>query len=637
MFYKKRSPLQRSEGNEIDTLDQLADLLRKEGSVWLESAFCKGEKCGALLFMDPVDSVQLSSLSDIEPFFNSLEKKLDEGYYLAGWMSYEAGYGFEPAIFPSEYASLPRFPLAWFGVYREPFRLSTELVAQLFSEDAGGGRALLTDLSFNLSREEYIAKISTIREEIAAGNVYQVNFTGRYHFTCDAPAPALFSRLRSLQPASYTAWLNCGGRTILSFSPELFFMRHGSVIETMPMKGTAPRGSNPEEDNHLRERLGECSKNRAENLMIVDLLRNDLGRICRPGSVETGGLFVTETWPTLHQMVSTIRGEERQDIRLYELFRALYPSGSITGAPKIKAMKLIQSLESEPRGIYTGAIGYMTPERNMLFNVAIRTMELSPGEGTYGSGSGIVWDSDPAEEYRECRLKAKILEGSVGEGVQLFESILWNGSYLWLDEHILRMEASAHILGFPFEKRSALQHLNRLEEELSHSGIRFKVRLNLSREGAFSTIHEPVALPDPALPVRLALADRPTDSVQPELYHKTTARNIYDDYFALARKKGFDEVLFLNERKEVTEGAISTLFIRKGNQFFTPPIRSGILNGIFRSYFLSTRSYASEKVITLQDLKDADMIYIANSVRGLRPAVFTGEQIKGASINRDAH
>lgn len=628
MFYKKKSLLLCSDGKGIATLEQLAALLSRDGSIWLESAFCNGDEGGARLFYDPLEIVELNSLSDIKPFFRRLEKKLDEGFFVAGLMSYEAGYGFEPAIFPDREANLPTSPLAWFGVYREPCRLSAEQVAQLFSESAGPGEAAaLSDLTFNLSGEQYTTTIRNIREEIAAGNLYQVNFTGRYRFSFDGEVPLLFSRLRSLQPSSYTAWLNYRERITLSFSPELFFRRSGPVIETMPMKGTAPRGSSGEEDKTLRERLALCPKNRAENLMIVDLLRNDLGRICRPGSVETGGLFVTETWPTLHQMVSTIRGEEREDVGLYELFRALYPSGSITGAPKIKAMKVIQSLEPDPRGVYTGTIGYITPERDMLFNVAIRTLELSGTEGVYGSGSGIVWDSDPEEEYRECRLKAKILQASMNRDMLLFESLLWAGRYLWLDEHLDRMEASASALRFLFDRRSARTLLGRLEAELSLSGNRFKVRLNLCAEGVFSAVHEPVAQHTLAGPVRLALAAHPADSSEPLRYHKTTERELYDGYFALARKKGFDEVLFLNERKEVTEGAISTIFIRKGKQFFTPPIQSGILNGIFRSYFLTTRPCSGEKVLTLKDLRDADMVYIANSVRGLRPAVFNGDEI----------
>ncbi len=672
---------------EAVTWERIAATLSREGSLWLESAFCKEHNGGALLFSSPIEVVTLLSLSGLELFFRKLEKKLAEGFFLAGWLTYEAGYGFEERLVHAhlpEERTLQSAPFGWFGVYREPECFSTEQVEQLFMEEKtlfSTNNAALSELSFNLSDAEYVAKIKSIKEEIAAGNLYQVNFTGRYRFPFNGPAPALFSALRGTQPSSYTAYINSGERTILSFSPELFFTRRGPVIETMPMKGTAPRGRTEEEDGRLKEGLGLCPKNLAENLMIVDLLRNDLGRICKPGSVEAGGLFVTETWPTLHQLVSTIRGEQREGVGLFELFRALYPSGSITGAPKINAMKLIQALEPEPRGIYTGTIGYITPDCDMAFSVAIRTIELSGNQGVYGSGGGIVWDSDPGEEYRECQLKAKILSSTnalvsasfrenqhqesllkamhpdrYGSGIVLdsdsgekhqnrdfisgrerdfglFESILWCGKYLWLGEHLKRLASSAITLGFPCDTAAAILLLNKLDEELRQSGqkektgTRFKVRLSLSIQGAFSLTHEPIEVQRFADPLRLSLAGHRADSGMPLLYHKTTARQLYDRYLSLACQKGYDEVLFLNERGEVTEGAISTIFIVKGRQFFTPPLQSGLLNGIFRSYMLSTRPFVFEKTITLDDLRNADTIFIANSVRGLRPVLFTGDQI----------
>ncbi len=630
---------------------RITDILSREGSLWLESAFCKEHHGGALLFTDPIEVVTLTSLTGLKYFFRRLEEKLAEGFFLAGWLTYEAGYGFEDCLVNRGH-TLPPSPLGWFGIYRQPERFSGAEVEELFAEASALSALILNDLSFNLSESEYGRKIESIRAQIAAGNVYQVNFTGRYRFTFNGAAPALFAGLRSAQPSSYTALLNTGERTILSFSPELFFRRSGSLIETMPMKGTAPRGLTAEEDNRLKEGLGRCQKNRAENLMIVDLLRNDLGRICKPGSVEARELFATESWPTLHQMLSTIVGEQRPDVGLYELFRALYPSGSITGAPKINAMKLIQSLEPAPRGIYTGTIGYITPERDMVFSVAIRTIELAGKQGVYGSGGGIVWDSNPAEEYRECQLKAKILgQGAAKKEFGLFESMLWNGSYLWLEEHLQRLAASATTLGFPCDIATAARMLRNLEKELRRSGngnsvryslyhggmllggephryaTRFKVKLSLSLQGSFNVSHEPIEVQASAATLRVCMAAHRTDSANPLLHHKTTQRELCDRYLTLARQKGYDEVLFLNERSEVTEGAISTLFIRQGHQLLTPPLHSGLLNGIFRRYMLATRPFTAEKAITLHDLKTTAAIFIANSVRGLRPALFTGHQI----------
>lgn len=645
--------------------ERLAATLATEGTLWLESAFCNEPEGGALLFSDPLEVVTLATLNDIEPFFRRLEEKSTAGFHLAGWLTYEAGYAFEKRLLhglsPDD-SHLPPSPLGWFGVYREPERFSAAEVQELFAEPGLRSDLIITDLSFNLSEEEYGRKIERIKEQIAAGNLYQVNFTGRYRFTSNSEPTALFAALRGRQPSSYTACINSGGRTILSCSPELFFRRRGSLIETMPMKGTAPRGRTIEEDNRLREGLAGCQKNRAENLMIVDLLRNDLGRICKSGTVEAEDLFTIETWPTLHQLLSTIRGELREGIKLSELFRALYPSGSITGAPKISAMKLIQSLEPTPRGIYTGAIGYITPDSEMVFSVAIRTIELSRKQGTYGSGGGIVWDSEPGDEYRECQLKAKILIGSdrnssaassdsgtaqgseAGQHFQLFESLLWNGNYLWLDEHLQRFATSAATLGFPCDTAAATHLLHQLEEEMRHHGsqnsnpqpgqqqehprteeqcrgaARCKVRLSLSREGSCSASYEPITVQGSTPKLRLCIAAEPTHSSNPLLRHKTTKRELYDHHFTLARQQGYDEILFHNERGEITEGAISTIFIRKGRQLCTPPLHCGLLNGIFRRYILATRPTATEKIITINDIATADAIFIANSVRGLRPA-----------------
>ena len=602
--------------------------LAKEGSIWFESAFCKEQRGGALLFSEPVEVVTLLSLSGLKAFFHTLEQKLSEGYFLAGWLSYEAGCGFEPTLFPPDALNLPPLPLAWFGLYRKPEYFSAKEVEQLFSDSSAVSPI---NLSFDFGETDYGEKIRFIKAEIAAGNLYQVNFTGRYRFTIPQPEVAFFSALRGKQPHSYTAYLKTGDRTILSFSPELFFARRGKLIQTMPMKGTAQRGNTPEEDSGFKEALRRCPKNLAENLMIVDLLRNDLGRICSHGSIQAGDLFATETYPTLHQMVSTICGEQREDVGLYELFRALYPCGSITGAPKLKAMKLIQALESGPRGIYSGTIGFITPRRDMVFSVAIRTIEIAGEEGTYGSGGGIVWDSDPHEEYRECQLKAKILVGGVNPDLLLFESILYSSDYLWKEEHLGRMGTSAIALGFPWDITAAIQTLNQLSKELRPLSSRFKVKLTLSLQGLFNATYQPIEVNNPALPIRICLSAERTESSQSLLSHKTSNRQLYDHSYARARQNGYDEVIFLNQRGEVTEGAISNIFIRKGRYLYTPPLQSGLLNGIFRRYLLSTRPFAQEKILTLSDLLGADAIYIVNSVRGLRHAIFTSEPISFTS------
>jgi para-aminobenzoate synthetase/4-amino-4-deoxychorismate lyase len=426
--------------------------------------------------------------------------------------------------------------------------------------------------------------------------------------------------MKRRQPSPWSAYLNTGDRVVLSFSPELFFTREGLSIETMPMKGTAPRGSTAEADNTERLKLAGCEKNRAENLMIVDLLRNDLGRICTTGSIEASGLFETRTYPTLHQMVSTVRGELRKETALCDLFRALFPSGSVTGAPKVRAMNLIRELEKSPRGVYTGAVGFMLPGGRMAFNVAIRTVELSGGSGIYGTGSGIVWDSEPQQEFLECMLKARILSERDGELPTIFETILWNGGYLLLDDHLDRLASSASALGLDCDLVAVRSLLAGLEVNLSGTGGRHRVRLTLDCDGKVSVAAEPFT-PDPSdRVVRVCVALERVDSADPLIRHKLTWRGRYDRGLSDAIDNGFQEALFLNERGEVTEGAISNLIVRIDGTWCTPPVSCGLLNGVYRRYLLRTRPWIRERVISLDDLRRADMLLLCNALRGIRRA-----------------
>ncbi|WP_235585078.1 aminodeoxychorismate synthase component I [Chlorobium limicola] len=603
-------------------------LFSKPGTLWFETAGDGSKDGEALLFSDPVDTLTLTSLSGLNDFFLAIERKRDAGFFLAGWLSYEAGCGFESQAIRSS-SSASGTPLAWFGVYETAQCFTGADIDTFVAGRNEREPFVVSRLCFDYDADDYVAVIRAIKEQIAAGNVYQVNFTGRYRFAFSGSPQALFLKMRSSQPSAYTAVLNTGDRLVLSLSPELFFRCSGGIIETMPMKGTAPRGETPEEDASMKLGLSRCEKNRAENLMIVDLLRNDLGRICLPGSVHASELFATETYPTLHQMVSTIRGRLAEHIGLYDIFRALFPSGSVTGAPKISAMQLIGELEPTPRGVYTGAIGIVKPDGDMVFNVAIRTIEIFGKTGTYGSGSGIVWDSDPLQEFRECMLKARILSDEVQEIPELFETLLWAGRYLWLDEHLERIRTSAATLGVPFQEDEARCRLARLDRALAACGGRFKVRLRLSGEGRITVGHEPVDATPSEKPLKLCSAAERIASTDFFRYHKTGSRKLYDRFYRLALDHGFNEVVFFNERGEVAEAAVSNIIIRCGTHYYTPPVTSGLLDGIYRSYFLRTRSQCIEKVLFIEDLFAADVIYLCNSVRGMRRAVFDGTQLAG--------
>jgi para-aminobenzoate synthetase/4-amino-4-deoxychorismate lyase len=459
--------------------------------------------------------------------------------------------------------------------------------------------------------------------------VYQLNFTAPWRIEAPGSAAALYARLRARQPVDYGAFLHWRqGRRILSFSPELFFRVEDAGgtrrITTRPMKGTAPRGRTTREDRERAEWLGNDPKNRSENVMIVDLLRNDLGRLARFGSVRAEKLFAVERYPTLWQMTSTVTAELREEVGFAEIFRALFPCGSVTGAPKVRAMQLLAELEDGPRGVYTGAIGYFSPHRT-VFNVAIRTLELQGERGTMGVGSGIVIDSDAADEYRECMLKAEFLtraQDRMEEGFSLVESMLWQNGYPFLELHLDRLVDSAEYFGFPCERgpvRAALEEHARGFAGGPEDKAARKVRLLLDSEGALQITDEFLAPGGGEERVgRVRMAQTRTDPVDPMLFHKTTHRPVYAAAFHEAAQAGFDDVLFLNLRGEVTEGAISNIFVEKDGRWLTPPVDCGLLAGVYRRHLLETRADVEERVLYAGDLRAADAVYLANAVRGLR-------------------
>ncbi len=410
------------------------------------------------------------------------------------------------------------------------------------------------------------------------------------------------------------AGTSCRSRLSSSFACE----QEGGKrrITTQPMKGTARRGRTTAEDREIADRLASDPKNCAENVMIVDLIRNDLGRICAFGSVRVEKLFDVERYPTLWQMTSTVTGELRPDIGYEEIFRALFPCGSITGAPKIRAMQLIAQIEDSPRGIYTGAIGFFSQEQT-VFNVAIRTLVLENGKASMGVGGGIVIDSEPSAEFRECQLKAEFLTRSP-EPFSLIESMLWNGGYPLIDLHLDRLADSADYFGFECDKvaiRAALLgEATRFPDQRPR-----KVRLLLDCDGAVRIEAEIIPDLSSAGPA-FASASPPNALTQTIAFSSTRLQiaSLYDSAFAAASSAGFADALFFNTRGELTEGAISNVFIEEGGHWYTPPLSCGVLPGVYRRYLLESRPEIEEKILTLDDVKSADAVYICNAVRGLR-------------------
>lgn len=617
------------------TKQQLTEILsfldEQESFVWLETSRPAAENRYSLLFLSPVATLSCTAGQSAAAFLAEAEKYLQHGCHLAGWLAYEFGYLLEPALLRLLPVG-PATPLATLGVFGPP--LIYDHATGTFNAPppwpaVSEKKALpytLTNLRLNETEARYFEKIERIKRYIAAGDTYQVNYTLKLRFDFAGSAAALFAALRRNQSVAYSAWLKLGGQQVLSFSPELFFRKAGDCCAVRPMKGTIGRGLTRPADNRLADFLRHDPKNRSENVMIVDLLRNDLGRLCQPGTVRALSMFDVETYETLHQMTSTIVGHLRPGLGLHELFQGLFPCGSVTGAPKIRTMEIIRELENEPRGAYTGAIGYLAPDRGAIFNVPIRTLVLRGNHGEMGIGSGVVSDSDPAKEWQECRLKGNFLSQPAPE-FALIETLLWQpGKGYWLlDFHLERLLDSAAFLDFYADEHEIRTLLAARGDDFTGSQ---RVRLLLEKDGTLSLSHAPCASPvanwqqalaadDHPLPL-VVFSPQPVSSQERLLYHKTTLRSLYDRERARATAAGFFDVLFRNEQEEVTEGAITSIFIRQGRKMVTPAVPCGLLPGVFRRHLLATCPLPVEEgLLTVADLEQADTLYVGNSVRGL--------------------
>jgi para-aminobenzoate synthetase/4-amino-4-deoxychorismate lyase len=570
------------------------------------------------LFLSPTRILTATSLEEIPTLFSQIEAALAEGLHVAGYLSYECGGHFEPtSARPPEPNTLP---LAWLGAYPAPIvfdHTTGNFLAsppQLPLTPPPHTAAVLDHPTLRIPTPDYLAAIAKIKNYIAAGDTYQVNFTDAITFPTTLSPATLFTALSQNQSVAYAAFLNLTSHHILSLSPELFFQTDGHKITTRPMKGTMPRGLDTTEDKQAALALQRDEKNRAEHVMIVDLLRNDLGRICTTGSVHVDDLFSVERYETLLQMTSTISGTLRPATSFYDIFRAMFPCGSITGAPKIRTMQIIRELEAHPRGIYTGAIGFIAPNRSAVFSVAIRTLVLHNNEAHMGVGGGIVADSIPEDEHRECLLKASFLTRPL-QTFELIETLLFDQHYIRLPLHLDRLESSAAYFDFLYD-RTAIEAQIRAFAHFLDPRQRYRVRLLLAPAGTLTLTSQP--LPDELPTVSVRLSSHRVISTDAFLRHKTTRRHFYDQQLAAARADGFDEVIFLNERGELTEGSISNIFVEHSGKLLTPPLTSGLLPGIMRRHLLETLPSAEERVLTLADLKSADTLWLCNSVRGLR-------------------
>ena len=605
-----------------------------EPFILLDDARANGA-ADARLYRRPAEIVAASRGAEVVPALDRIKALSREGYHLAGYIAYEAGLALEPRLAPllSKREGAAGF-LVWFGAFRECERIAAWEMPQWLAMRTGALPPAIGPLQPQVGIGDYTRAFTALRAAIEAGDIYQANLTFPLEGHWRGDPLALYQAIRPSAAAGYGGVLHDGAQWHLSFSPELFFSLRGRSVRAKPMKGTRPRGRDPIDDARLREDLHASPKDRAENLMILDLMRNDLSRIAEPGSVEVAQAFSIESYPTVHQMVSTVLATLAPGKHAMDLLRALFPCGSITGAPKIRAMELIAQVEPWLRGMYCGSIGYIEPSGDAAFNVAIRTLRLCPdrngggenagGRAVLGVGSAIVADSQALPEWRECMVKGGFVRESQvqarGEAISpasfdLIETMRFTpeDGIVLLELHLERIRASAAALSFGFDRHAVRNAIQALCFDADNPA---RLRLVLGRSGAYALelAEMPERLPEPAI---VAVLRMPLDPGDWRLAHKTSDRGLYEAALAVAKDAGAHEALFLRDDGLVTEGAFTNLFVERDGRLLTPPTRLGLLPGVLRRSLIE-QGRAVEAELTLEDL--ADGFLIGNALRGLMPA-----------------
>jgi len=582
------------------------EILLKENGEWLHFAM-------------PHHIIVAEKLEEVLPALREIERLITASdWYAAGFLSYESASAFDANLRthasksllneqssllfrePGHSEQFVNFPYLWVGLYPEPRLVA--LPKQIQTKE-------ILDWYPTIDRETYNSAIAQIKDHIAEGRTYQVNYTMLLQTEFTGNTWDFFRHLARRQN-NHAAYIDMGRYVICSASPELFFQLDGDTITCRPMKGTVRRGRTTSEDKEQLEWLKNSAKNRAENVMIVDMLRNDLGRIAQIGSIRVPQLFEIERYPTLWQMTSTITAKTSASIT--EIFSALFPCASITGAPKVGTMRIIKELEATARRVYTGSIGYISPHRKAKFNVAIRTalIDRETQQAEYGVGGGIVWDSTSVDEYAEALLKARVLTEQAPQ-FSLLETMLWTpeaGFYL-LDKHLARMLDSANYFDISTSKEKLEEYLHQISSGFITAQ---RVRFLLDQSGAFESeaVHlQPAEIDQP---LNVCLAKEPVDSSNVFLFHKTTQRDVYES--ALSDFPGTDDVLLYNEVDELTEFTIGNLVVELEGKLFTPPISCGVLPGTYRAHLLETGQVA-ERTIPIHQLKERTKLFRVNSVR----------------------
>jgi len=554
-------------------------------------------------FSAPVAVHAAYRVADVVAVLDAVSRASLAGRWCVGFVAHEAAPAFDSALATQAAGA---GPLAWFAEFEAP-------QLQPIQDASAAAEYRLGEWQSDVGHTIFSSKVESIRTDIREGRFYQVNLTTRLAADFAGDAKAFHRALQAAQPNGYHAYIDTGDMQLLSVSPELFFTLHDGMVTTQPMKGTAPRGDTPEADERIAWELTHSDKERAENLMIVDLLRNDLSRIAQPNTVDVTALFALQPLPSVWQMTSTINATLREGMSLTDVFRALFPCGSVTGAPKVEAMRAIRDLEMSRRGAYCGAIGYVAPARDgrvrACFNVGIRSVVIERGRAVCGVGGGITWDSTAEGEWAEVIYKSRFVKRA-SKPFQLLETLrLEEGGYALLQRHLARMENSARHFRFAFDRACALAALDRLAQE--HSRGLWRVRLLLSAGGDF--LAESFALEEvPASPV-FRIADEAITRADEFLLHKTTRREIYQRH-APQGQRIFDTLLW-NERGELTEFTRANLALTIDGVLFTPPVSCGLLNGTLRDELVEW-GVLQERVLRRDDLARAEAIWWLNGLRG---------------------
>ena len=549
------------------------------------------------LFTKPIKELKTRDIDQVEALLKEVETYQEAGFYAVGYVSYEAAPAFEK--------KLAVHPAPLMGEYLLYFTIHEEVETLPFPEDYEA-----VDLPANWKEEveapAYQEAIKTIHHHIRQGDTYQVNYTVQLSQELETDPLAIYNRLVVEQKAHYNAFIQHDDVAILSISPELFFEQEDRLLTTRPMKGTTRRGLTNQADLKEAAWLEADPKNRAENMMIVDLLRNDMNRISEIGSEQVTRLCQVEQYSTVWQMTSTIESRLRPEVDLVQAFQALFPCGSITGAPKISTMEIIQKTEIAPRGVYCGTIGILLPRGKRIFNVAIRTLQMQGTKSIYGVGGGITWDSKWEGEYQETKQKSAVLYRQEPRFELLTTGRIHQGELTFLEQHLTRLREASRYFAYPFNEPKLL---NDLQEELTHldPSLDYRCRIALQKNGSFHLVI--TELTDlPASYLQAQLTEQKIDLATPFTYFKTSQRN----HLAANHR----EQIFYLPNGSLLETTIGNLILEIEGKLYTPPAYLPLLNGIYRRHLLETQQ-VEEKLLTLNDLIDADRIYACNALRGL--------------------